>query len=201
MNQTRPRFQHFSQSHFSTSRSSLFARWSIRARSRCRRWITGFSTGQLVPPPVPLAAASRLQTACSDREEVERGEHPTGLDERLGIILVSLRPSVSHLSDLYIALAFADESLSLSLSLDSVASPSIASLQRPFEWTSAAFSPVKSSRVRLFLSTVSESIIPRCSPRVSYERRGSLSKFREYRIGSSKGELQSLVSLRRVKGE
>lgn len=44
---------------------------------RCRRWITGFSTGQLVP----------VSGTASSNREGGGVEHPTGLNERLGIIL------------------------------------------------------------------------------------------------------------------
>lgn len=109
---------------------------------RCRRWITGFSTGQLVP----------VSGTASSNREGGGVEHPTGLNERLGIIL----PFRSRLS--LIRLSYLVPS-SRRTSDPSEPSPSSSDLYRDrFEWTLAR-------KLTLLLSTISQSIIPFPIPR------------------------------------
>lgn len=103
---------------------------SLVRASRCRRWITGFSTGQLVPFH-PFHRATTFRLDGPKRRWEGGGEHPTGLNGGLWIILVSLRLSVSHLSDLHLPWTSDLSRLRCLFPIGSLQSL----LPRRFEWT------------------------------------------------------------------
>lgn len=113
---------------------------------RCRRWITGFSTGQLVP----------VSGTASSNREGGGVEHPTGLNERLGIIL-PFRSRLSLIRLSYLVPSSRRTSDPSEPSSSSSSPPSDLYRDR-FEWTLAR-------KLTLLLSTISQSIIPFPIPR------------------------------------